>query len=75
MKSLFLLSLYLCLLKNILTYNPVSAVRYARNWWNRRNPKYIGYLDYGNDDESANFVSQCIIPEVFQLPVVRIIRE
>ena len=61
MKSLFLLSLYLCLFNNILTYNAIAAVRYAKNWWNRRNPNNFDCLDYDDCNDSANFVSQCLI--------------
>ena len=59
MKSLFILLLSLNLLQNIFTYNAAAAVKYARNWWNRRNPNYHDYSNEGGD--CANFVSQCLI--------------
>jgi hypothetical protein len=39
------------------TYNPLKAVQYADQWWNKRNPKF---QSYGCND-CANFVSQCLI--------------
>jgi hypothetical protein len=39
------------------TYNPLKAVQYADQWWNKRNPKF---QSYGFND-CANFVSQCLI--------------
>ena len=59
MKSLFILLLSLSLLQNIFTYNAAAAVKYARNWWNKRNPNYHDYSNEGGD--CANFVSQCLL--------------
>ena len=39
------------------TYNPLKAIQYADQWWNKRNPKF---LSYGFND-CANYVSQCLI--------------
>ncbi|RIE05968.1 hypothetical protein SMC7_04925 [Candidatus Cryosericum terrychapinii] len=39
------------------TYNPLKAIQYADQWWNKRNPKF---QSYGFND-CANFVSQCLI--------------
>ena len=39
------------------TYNPLKAIQYANQWWNKRNPKF---QSYGVGD-CANFVSQCLI--------------
>lgn len=39
------------------TYNPLKAVQYADQWWNKRNPKF---QSYGFND-CANYVSQCLI--------------
>ena len=39
------------------TYNPLKAVQYADQWWNKRNPTF---QSYGFND-CANFVSQCLI--------------
>jgi len=39
------------------TYNPLKAIQYANQWWNKRNPKF---QSYGFND-CANFVSQCLI--------------
>ncbi|HWQ21137.1 MAG TPA: amidase domain-containing protein [Clostridia bacterium] len=39
------------------TYNPLKAVQYANQWWNKRNPKF---QSYGFND-CANYVSQCLI--------------
>lgn len=39
------------------TYNPLKAIQYADQWWNKRNPKF---QTYGFND-CANFVSQCLI--------------
>lgn len=39
------------------TYNPLKAVHYADQWWNKRNPKF---QNYGSND-CANYVSQCLI--------------
>lgn len=39
------------------TYNPVKAIQYADQWWNKRNPKF---QSYGFND-CANYVSQCLI--------------
>jgi len=38
-------------------YNPLKAIQYANQWWNKRNPKF---QSYGVGD-CANFVSQCLI--------------
>jgi hypothetical protein len=39
------------------TYNPLKAIQYADQWWNKRNPKF---QSYGFSD-CANYVSQCLI--------------
>ena len=39
------------------TYNPLKAIQYADQWWNKRNPKF---QSYGFND-CANYVSQCLI--------------
>jgi hypothetical protein len=39
------------------TYNPLKAIQYANQWWNKRNPKF---QSYGFND-CANYVSQCLI--------------
>ena len=39
------------------TYNPLKAVQYANQWWNKRNPKFQSY-GFG---DCANFVSQCLV--------------
>jgi hypothetical protein len=39
------------------TYNPLKAIQYADQWWNKRNPKFQSY-GFG---DCANFVSQCLI--------------
>ncbi|MFZ2413384.1 MAG: amidase domain-containing protein [Candidatus Cryosericum sp.] len=39
------------------TYNPLKAVQYADQWWNKRNPRF---QSYGFND-CANYVSQCLI--------------
>lgn len=38
-------------------YNPLKAIQYAEQWWNKRNSKF---QHYGFND-CANFVSQCLI--------------
>ena len=68
MKSLLILLLCLSLLQNIFTYNAAAAVKYARNWWNRRNPNYDDFSYSGGD--CANFVSQCLIAGGFSILVV-----
>lgn len=40
-------------------YNSTTAVAYAEQWWNGRNPDYHDYSESGGD--CANFVSQCLI--------------
>ena len=39
------------------TYNPLKAIQYADQWWNKRNPKF---QSYGFND-CANYASQCLI--------------
>ena len=39
------------------TYNPLKAIQYADQWWNKRNPKFQSY-GFG---DCANFVSQCLV--------------
>jgi len=43
----------------IVSYNRKSAVKYAKKWCNKYNPKYKNYNPDGGD--CANFVSQCLI--------------
>lgn len=39
-------------------YNRNSAVEYAHNWWNKRNPKFLNFDNLGGD--CTNFISQCL---------------
>ncbi|MCL2068743.1 MAG: amidase domain-containing protein [Oscillospiraceae bacterium] len=39
-------------------YDRYSAVQYAKNWWNGRNPAYYNFDAVGGD--CTNFVSQCL---------------
>ena len=57
MKSSLLL--LILLFQNILSYDPTSAIAYAKEWAYRRNPRYHDYSNEGGD--CANFVSQCLI--------------
>ena len=57
MKAQFFI-LSLCLL-GILSYDPGSAVSYAYNYCDKRNPDFNDYTGQGGD--CANFVSQCLL--------------
>ena len=58
MKYLLLFSIYLIGIS--ISYRPSEAVAYARRWAYSRNPAYIGFDD-PDTDESASFISQCLI--------------
>ena len=39
-------------------YSRQKAIDYAYNWWNKRNPQFLNFDNYGGD--CTNFVSQCL---------------
>ena len=53
-------TILICLLLGLsFSYNKIGAINYALKYCNNYNPKYNNYKDKG-EEESANFVSQCI---------------
>ena len=53
-------SILICLLLGLsFSYNKIGAINYALKYCNNYNPNYNNYKDKG-EEESANFVSQCI---------------
>lgn len=43
---------------NIFMYDRQKALEYAREWWNKRNPKFYNFQYLGGD--CTSFVSQCL---------------
>ena len=41
-----------------MTYDRMKAVRYAKQWWNKRNPRFYNFDQIGGD--CTNFISQCL---------------
>ena len=39
-------------------YDRLSAINYAKTWWNKRNPQFYNFDALGGD--CTNFVSQCL---------------
>ena len=51
--------IFILLLNFIFSYNPTSAIQYARKYCRKYNTEYKNYKDYGCD--CSNFVSQCLM--------------
>ena len=50
---------------NYMSYDRLSAVKYAKNWWNKRNPKFYNFDSLGGD--CTNFICQCLLAGGFKM--------
>ncbi len=47
-----------CIKKFMAQYSRENAILYAKNYWNKRNPKFYNFDKIGGD--CTNFISQCL---------------